>query len=31
MYAGLWCRVGAYWLDFIVLLPLIAVTVWLGG
>jgi uncharacterized RDD family membrane protein YckC len=30
-YAGFWRRFGAYWLDFLILLPLIGLTVWLGG
>jgi len=31
IYAGFWRRFGAYWLDLIVLLPLIGLSFWLGG
>jgi uncharacterized RDD family membrane protein YckC len=30
-YAGFWRRFGAYWLDFIVLLPLVAFSMWGNG
>lgn len=29
-YAGFWQRFGAYWVDVIVLLPLIGLSLWLG-
>ncbi|SRR6266581_5683817 len=29
-YGGFWRRFGAYWLDFIVLLPLVLLTLWLS-
>ena len=31
VYAGFWRRFGAYWLDLVCLLPLVAITLWLGG
>lgn len=29
-YAGFWRRFGAFWLDFLVFLPVIGLSVWLG-
>jgi uncharacterized RDD family membrane protein YckC len=30
VYAGFWRRFGAYWIDFLILLPLLGLSFWLG-